>query len=101
MSVLIRSIFLENIANAINYFAIYSISNWDVNSKYNILNNKIKYQVFGLLRDCFTKIYSTEFKSSLEMNFSKWLIMIAYINESKYYKNKYPKTLYFKLQVDL
>ena len=49
--------FLENIANAINYFAIYSISNWNVNSKYNILNNKIKYQVFGLLRDCFTKIY--------------------------------------------
>ena len=34
--------FLENIANAINYFAIYSISNWNVNSKYNILNNKIK-----------------------------------------------------------
>ena len=57
MLVLIKSTFKKNIANAINYFAIYSISNWDVNSKYNILNNKIKYQVFGLLRDCFTKIY--------------------------------------------
>ena len=60
--------FLENVANAINYYAIYSISNWDVNSKYNILNNKIKYQVFGLLRDCFTKYTESEFKLSLEMN---------------------------------